>query len=74
MTLELENVVITGRTFEEYSSFFDLKPEDLKDKKILDCPSGASSFVSIANKNGSFVTGVDLIYEFDKNSIETQGY
>ena len=30
MTLQLENVVITGRTFEEYSSFFDLKIEDLK--------------------------------------------
>ena len=66
MTLNLENVVITGRTFEQYSSFFDLKLEDLKDKKILDCPSGASSFVSTANKNGSVVTGVDLIYELDK--------
>ena len=74
MSLELENIAITGRTFEEYSSFFDLKLEDLKGKKILDCPSGASSFVSVANKNGSVVTGVDLIYEFDKNSIETQGY
>lgn len=36
--------------------------------------NGASSFVSTVNKNGSFITGVDLIYEFDKNSIETQGY
>lgn len=74
MNLELENVVITGRTFDEYSAFFDLKVEDIKEKKILDCPSGASSFVSVANKKGSAVTGVDLIYEFDINSIETQGY
>jgi len=74
MLLNLENIVITGRTFEEYSAFFDLKLEDLKSKKILDCPSGASSFVGIANKNGSNVIGVDLIYEFDKNSIEAQGY
>ena len=66
MILNLENIAISGRTFEEYSSFFDLKLEDLKDKKILDCPSGASSFVLVANKNGSVVTGVDLIYEFDK--------
>lgn len=66
MTLNLENIAITGRTFEEYSAFFDLKLEDLKDKKVLDCPSGASSFVSTANKNGSVVTGVDLIYELDK--------
>ena len=74
MTLNLENIAITGRTFEEYSSFFDLKLEDLKDKKVLDCPSGVSSFVSTANKNDLDVTGVDLIYEFDKNSIEVQGY
>ena len=74
MLLNLENIAITGRTFEEYSAFFDLKLEDLKGKKILDSPSGASSFVSTANKNGVDVTGVDLIYEFDKNSIEVQGY
>ena len=66
MTLNLENIAITGRTFEEYSSFFDLKLEDLKDKKVLDCPSGVSSFVSTANKNDVDVIGVDLIYEFDK--------
>ena len=74
MTLELENVVITGRTFEEYSSFFDLKLEDLKGKKILDCPSGASSFVSTLKQNDIDVIGVDLLYEFDIKSIETQGY
>ena len=74
MTLQLENVVITGRTFEEYSSFFDLKIEDLKGKKILDCPSGASSFVSTLKQNDIDVIGVDLLYEFDIESIETQGY
>lgn len=42
MTLQLENIAITGRTFEEYSAFFDLTLEDVKDKKVLDCPSGAS--------------------------------
>ena len=74
MSLQLENVVITGRTFEEYSSFFDLKLEDLKDKKVLDCPSGASSFVSTLKQNDIDVIGVDLLYEFDIESIETQGY
>lgn len=74
MALELENVVITGRTFEEYSSFFDLKIEDLKGKKVLDCPSGASSFVSTLKQNDIDVIGVDLLYEFDIKSIETQGY
>ena len=74
MTLNLENIAITGRIFEEYSFFFDLKLEDLKDKKVLDCPSGASSFVSTLKQNDIDVIGVDLLYEFDIESIETQGY
>lgn len=74
MTLQLENIVITGRTFEEYSSFFDSKIEDLKGKKVLDCPSGASSFVSALRQNDIDVIGVDLLYEFDKDAIEVQGY
>ncbi|CAM4208213.1 hypothetical protein [Arcobacter suis] len=28
--LKLENIAITGRTFEEYSSFFDLKKVDFE--------------------------------------------
>ena len=73
MTLQLENIVITGRTFEEYSAFFDLNLEDLKHKKVLDCPSGASSFVATVSKNGIEAKGVDVIYGFDKDSIESQG-
>lgn len=42
MFLNLENILIIGKTSTEYSSFFDLKIEDLKGKKILDCPSGTS--------------------------------
>ena len=53
MSLNLENIAITGRTFEEYSAFFDLKLGDLKGKKVLDCPSGASSFVQTLKQNRS---------------------
>ena len=53
MPLNLENIAITGRTFEEYSAFFDLKLEDLKGKKVLDCPSGASSFVQTLKQKGN---------------------
>ena len=63
MTLHLENIAITGRTFEEYSVFFDLKLQDLKGKKVLDYPSGASSFVQTLKQNGIFSKGVDIIYE-----------
>lgn len=34
--LQLENIAITGRTFEEYSSFFGLSLKDLKNKKVFD--------------------------------------
>ena len=41
---------------------------------MLDCPSGASSFVSALRQNDIDVIGVDLLYEFDKDAIEVQGY
>ncbi|WP_066352490.1 hypothetical protein [Aliarcobacter skirrowii] len=73
MSLNLENIAITGRTFEEYSIFFDLKLEDLKGKKVLDCPSGASFFVQTLKQNGIFAKGIDIIYKFTKDEIEKQG-
>jgi hypothetical protein len=73
MQLNLENIVITGRMFEEYSTFFDLNMDDLKGKKVLDCPSGASSFVATLNKNYIQAQGVDVIYEFDKKVLKQQG-
>lgn len=33
MKLELQNILITGRTYEEYLSFFDLNTKDLLWKK-----------------------------------------
>ena len=59
MSLNLENIAITGRTFEEYCAFFDLKLQNLKGKKVLDCPSGASSFVQTLKQNDIFAKGVD---------------
>lgn len=41
MSLQLDDFLITGRTFEEYAAFFDLDAETMKDRRILDCPSGA---------------------------------
>ena len=46
---------------------------DLKGKKVLDCPSGASSFVQTLKQNSIFAKSVDIIYEFSKNEIERQG-
>lgn len=69
MSLQLENILVTGRTYEEYMAFF----EDLKGKKVLDCPSGASSFVKEANEKGAEASGVDLIYAFAAREIRDQG-
>jgi hypothetical protein len=35
-----------GRTFEEYVRLFDLDPEALVGRRVLDCPSGPASFVA----------------------------
>ncbi len=40
MALQLEDFLITGRTFDEYAAFFDLDIGRLKGKKVLDCPGG----------------------------------
>ncbi len=37
-TLELDNVIFIGRTYEEYLAMFGLRTEELVGKRILDCP------------------------------------
>lgn len=73
MSLQLENILITGRTFEEYKAFFNLEIEKLHGKKVLDCPSGASSFVSDAKTYGIEAKGTDILYRFSKEQIKQQG-
>lgn len=73
MSLELYNILITGRLYEEYIAFFDLNIKELKDKKVLDCPSGASSFVSSASAKGIEAVGTDILYQFDVDAIKKQG-
>lgn len=73
MSLQLDNIIITGRTYGEYCAFFDLEPERLKGKKVLDCPGGASSFTSYAKKDGIDAKAVDVIYDLDHRTIKTVG-
>lgn len=42
--LELKEIVLIGRSFEEYNSFFELAEID-KDNRILDVASGVSSLL-----------------------------
>ena len=54
--LQLDRVVLLGRTFEEYQRCFLLEPDDLVGKKILDVAGGLSSFCAEANQLGIEVT------------------
>jgi len=73
MPLELDNILITGRTYDEYATFFDLDEQMLIGKKVLDCPSGASSFIKTARDKEIFAQGVDILYEYDIEDIYEQG-
>lgn len=73
MSYTLENILITGRTYEEYMAFFDLDEKALVGKKVLDCPSGASSFIKTAKEKGIVARGADILYQFDIEEIKKQG-
>lgn len=74
MALQLQDFLITGRTFEEYTAFFALDPGTLKGKKVLDCPSGVSGFVAEAARRGIDAYGCDTLYGFDADAIVEQGH
>ncbi|MEO7297275.1 MAG: hypothetical protein ABI042_01715 [Verrucomicrobiota bacterium] len=68
-SLELNKVVLLGRTFEEYLRYFGLKEEQLKGKKILDMAGGVSSFCAEANAKGFDAKSFDPIYELSPEEI-----
>ena len=49
--LDLDRVVFIGKSLSEYMWMFNLDLTNFKDLEILDCPSGASSFVAEASVN-----------------------
>ncbi len=60
--LNLDRVVLLGRTFEEYVHYFGLNWETWRGRDLLDVASGVSSFCSEANLLGGRVTACDPIY------------
>ncbi len=68
--LDLKDVVLIGRTFEEYCKMFDLDNDLLKNETILDVASGVSSFCAEANREGFNVTASDRIYASSPFEIE----
>ncbi|MFC0470693.1 SAM-dependent methyltransferase [Halalkalibacter kiskunsagensis] len=71
--LELERIIFIGRTFEEYLDMFSLTVQELKEKKILDCPAGACSFTAMGNKLGMDVTACDIAYYHSIDNLEKKG-
>lgn len=72
---ELDRIAFYGRTLSEYLLMFGvgditlLKSYNL----ILDCPSGASSFVAEATKHGINAVGCDPLFDTDVQSLAKQG-
>lgn len=73
MSLELEDFLITGRTFDEYAAFFNLDAASMKNQNILDCPSGASSFVAEAKAKKIVAYGCDILYHHNIEILRSQG-
>jgi hypothetical protein len=69
----LSRIVFIGRSYREYMKMFDLKEEELKGIKILDCPSGACSFTARATHLGLDVTASDMAYYFSTDELEKKG-
>ncbi|MEK5029146.1 SAM-dependent methyltransferase [Paenibacillus sp. FSL M7-1046] len=60
--LDLQRIVVIGRTFEEYLRMFNLQREELAGRKILDCPAGVCSFTAAANQLGAEAVAADIAY------------
>lgn len=71
--LDLERIIFIGRTYEEYLNMFLLSVEDLKGKKILDCPAGACSFTAVGNRSGLDVTACDIAYFHSAEDLRRKG-
>jgi len=70
--LQLDRVVLLGRTFEEYRQYFLLDPEKLAGRRVLDVAGGVGSFCAEANALGIQVTAVDPIYALAPEEIGAQ--
>ena len=67
--LQLDRIVLLGRTFEEYRRYFLLEPNQLIGKRVLDVAGGVRSFCAEANELGINVTSFDPIYSLPPEKI-----
>jgi hypothetical protein len=69
MSMELNEIIPWGRSFEEYTRMFALADEDLAGN-ILGCGDGPASFNAEAAARGRRVVSCDPIYAFSAGEIE----
>jgi hypothetical protein len=67
--LDLDRVVLLGRTLAEYQRYFALQVEDLRARRILDVAAGVSSFTAEASELGARGTAFDPIYKLSAQEI-----
>jgi ubiquinone/menaquinone biosynthesis C-methylase UbiE len=67
---QIEGPIFIGRSCTEYLKMFNLDLQDLKDKKILDCAAGASSFTAKMTGRGYDVKAVDILYGKDPSFLQ----
>jgi len=73
---QLDKVAFYGRTLSEYLKMFRIDDTDhlKRYNRILDCPSGASSFVAEANNKYEVNTvGCDPLFDKDSRILQKQG-
>ena len=68
--LQLDDVVLLGRTFAEYTAFFGLTDDTLRGARILDAASGVGSFGAEARGHGHDVVSADPVYGAPAADIE----
>ena len=67
--LQLDRVVLLGRTFEEYRRYFLLEPDRLVGKRVLVVAGGVSSFCAEGNELGINITSFDPVYSLPPEKI-----
>lgn len=67
--MKLNEVVLWGRTFEEYKLMFNLSDADLN-AKILGCGDGPASFNAEMTQLGYSVVSIDPVYQFSALQIK----
>jgi len=68
--INLDHIVIIGRTFNEYSAIFNLDEKSPPRGKVLNAAGGVSSFTVEACERGWNVLSADPVYCFEAGELE----